>query len=366
MTTDTVVTTQTTPATDTLLEVDNLAVAYRNREGREVRLVDGVSFSLRRGEALGLAGESGCGKTTTALALLGLLPTNLYRADGTINLNSSRGIMHLHRRTERGFRDLRWRNISIVFQGAMNALDPVMRVSDQIAEAIRLHEPGIDGAGVKERIDELFGYVGINPNRQRQYPHEFSGGMRQRVMIALALACKPELVIGDEPTTALDVMMQAQILELLEELRRELGLAMILITHDLSVLGETCDRIAIMYAGKIVETGSIRTLYSTPEHPYSERLLGSFPVVGGARGLQAPIEGAPPDPADQPSGCLFHPRCHRAQEVCSTQEPELKRLTETHYARCLFAPWPGGLVSPAAVAAGPTATPASDPTGGAA
>jgi peptide/nickel transport system ATP-binding protein len=367
MTTDTAVPAQTTPATDTLLAVDNLAVAYRTGDGREVRLVDGVSFSLRRGEALGLAGESGCGKTTTALALLGLLPSNLYRAEGTINLYSNRGVMHLHRRTERGFRDLRWRNISIVFQGAMNALDPVMRVCDQIAEAIRLHEPEIDSTGVKERIDELFGYVGINPNRQRQYPHEFSGGMRQRVMIALALACKPELVIGDEPTTALDVMMQAQILELLEELRRDLGLAMILITHDLSVLAETCDRIAIMYGGKIVETGTIRTLYSSPEHPYSERLLGSFPAIGGARGLQPPIEGAPPDPADLPSGCLFHPRCHRAKDECATTVPELKQLTETHSARCLFAPWPGGLTSPAAVTGQPTAaSPPSDPVGGAA
>ena len=208
------------PATsDVLLDVRDLAVAYRAWDGEEVRLIDGVTFQLRRGEALGLAGESGCGKTTTALAMLGLLPTNLYRAEGTVDIASTRGIMHVHRRTERGLRDLRWNTVSIVFQGAMNSLDPVMRVSDQIGTAIRLHEPGVDQKAVDARVNELFGYVGISPARARQYPHEFSGGMRQRVMIALALACNPELIIGDEPTTALDVMMQAQILELLERLR---------------------------------------------------------------------------------------------------------------------------------------------------
>ncbi len=206
-----------------LLDVSELTVAYKDKEGTEIRLVDDVSFQLRRGEALGLAGESGCGKTTTALSILGLLPSNLYRAHGTITVNSERGIMHVHRRTDRGLRDLRWNTVSIVFQGAMNALDPVMRVSSQIGEAIRLHDPDASDAEVAQRIAELFEYVGMSPARATQYPHEFSGGMRQRVMIALALACKPELIIGDEPTTALDVMMQAQILELLEELRRELG-----------------------------------------------------------------------------------------------------------------------------------------------
>ncbi|HEY6566890.1 MAG TPA: ATP-binding cassette domain-containing protein, partial [Actinomycetota bacterium] len=184
---------------DVLLDVQGLAVAYRNAQGEEIRLVDDVTFTLKRGETLGLAGESGCGKTTTALSLLGLLPTNLYQAAGQVTLNSDRGVMHLERRTDRGFRDLRWRNVSIVFQGAMNALDPVMRVSKQIEEALRLHDPDIDDTGVRERISELFEYVGMSPNRATQYPHEFSGGMRQRVMIALALACGPELIIGDEP-----------------------------------------------------------------------------------------------------------------------------------------------------------------------
>jgi peptide/nickel transport system ATP-binding protein len=311
-----------------------------------VRLVDGVSFQVRRGEALGLAGESGCGKTTTALALLGLLPTGLYRAGGTIDVNSERGVMHVHRRTERGLRDLRWNTVSIVFQGAMNALDPCMRVSDQIAEALRLHEPGLDDGAVADRTAELFGYVGISPARSSQYPHEFSGGMRQRVMIALALACRPELVIGDEPTTALDVMMQAQILELLEELRRELGLAMLLITHDLSVLAETCDRVAIMYAGEIAEIGDVRSLYENPQHPYTQRLLGAFPAVGGPRELAPAIPGVPPDPAAMPVGCLFHPRCHKAKPECADAPVELRTTGEGHLARCIFAPWPSGELEP--------------------
>jgi peptide/nickel transport system ATP-binding protein len=331
------------PPADLLLDVRGLTVAYRDFERRRVvRIVDDVSFGLRRGEALGLAGESGCGKTTTALALLGLLPRGLRRTAGEIDIHSSRGIMHVHRRTERGLQDLRWRTVSIVFQGASNALDPVMRVSDQIAGAIRLHEPGVDGAGVEERIAELFGYVGISPARARQYPHEFSGGMRQRVMIALALACRPELIIGDEPTTALDVMMQAQILELLEELRRELGLAMILITHDLSVLAETCERVAIMYAGQIAEQGPVDTLFRSPQHPYTQRLLAAFPAVGGPRELAPPIPGIPPDPAELPPGCRFQPRCHLARERCSEERVELIAVDRTHEARCLFAPWPGG------------------------
>ena len=324
-----------------LLDVRDLTVAYKEEDGTEVRLIEDVSFQLHRGEALGLAGESGCGKTTTALALLGLLPENLYRANGTVDINSTRGVMHVHHRTERGLRDLRWNTVSIVFQGAMNALDPVMRVSDQIAEAIRQHDPDVPGYAVRERIAELFNYVGINPTRAGQYPHEFSGGMRQRVMIALALACKPELIIGDEPTTALDVMMQAQILELLEDLRRDLGLSMILITHDLSVLAETCDRVAIMYSGQIAETGPVSELYSDPQHPYTQRLLGAFPIVGGPRELAPPIPGIPPDPMSIPDGCRFSPRCHRAQDRCHQELVDVRSLNGSDRSvRCLFAPWP--------------------------
>ncbi len=328
---------------DVLLDVKQLAVAYKDKAGREVRLIDDVTFQLKRGEALGLAGESGCGKTTTALSILGLLPTNLYRAEGTIDINSTRGVMHVHRRTERGLRDLRWKTVSIVFQGAMNSLDPVQRVNDQIGAAVKLHEPGISQDAVDARIKELFGYVGISAGRVKQYPHEFSGGMRQRVMIALALACNPELIIGDEPTTALDVMMQAQILELLESLRRDFGLSMILITHDLSVLAETCDKVAIMYGGQIAETGPIADVYREPQHPYTRRLLGAFPVIGGPRELAPAIPGVPPDPAALPEGCRFAPRCHVAKDVCvETPHVEMRDVGPKRDARCLFAPWEGG------------------------
>ncbi|MDX6570455.1 MAG: oligopeptide transport system ATP-binding protein, partial [Gaiellales bacterium] len=289
----------TISAKEALLDVNELRVAYR-AAGDVVPIVDGVSFSLRRGEALGLAGESGCGKTTTALALLGLLPSGLRRVGGEMTLNSKRGVMHLQRRTPSGWREVRWQTVSIVFQGAMNALDPVMRIDRQIAEAIRLHEQEADA---QARVGELLERVGIPRSRRTQYPHEFSGGMRQRVMIALALACGPELIIGDEPTTALDVMTQGQILQLFEELRRDLGLALLLITHDLSVIAETCDRVAIMYAGQIVEQGTVREVLETPKHPYSERLLAGFSHVGGSRELGQPIPGSPPHPGEPFPGC---------------------------------------------------------------
>jgi peptide/nickel transport system ATP-binding protein len=324
---------ETTVGRDTLLDVRDLRVVYRE-EGRFVPIVDGVSFTLRRGEALGLAGESGCGKTTTALALLGLLPSGLGRTRGEIRLDSRRGVMLLHRRTPTGWRDLRWQTVSMVFQGAMNALDPVMRIDRQIAEAIRLHEPGAD---VDARVGELLERVGIPRARRRQYPHEFSGGMRQRVMIALALACGPELIIGDEPTTALDVMTQGQILELLEELRRDLGLALLLITHDLSVIAETCDRVAIMYAGQIAEAGPVRDVIASPQHPYTERLLAGFTHVGGPRELGEAIPGAPPLPGEHFDGCRFAPRCHKVFDECWKAPVPLVVAPNGREARCLLA-----------------------------
>jgi peptide/nickel transport system ATP-binding protein len=321
---------------DVLLDVRDLRVVYRE-QGRFVPIVDGVSFSLKRGEALGLAGESGCGKTTTALALLGLLPSGLGRTKGEIVLNSTRGVMLLHRRTPTGWRDVRWKTASMVFQGAMNSLDPVMRIDRQIAEAIRLHEPGANPDG---RVDELLERVGIPATRRQQYPHEFSGGMRQRVMIALALACGPELMIGDEPTTALDVMTQGQILQLLEELRRDLGLALLLITHDLSVIAETCDRVAIMYAGQIAEQGPVRDLLTAPQHPYTARLLNGFSHVGGPRELGEAIPGSPPHPGEDFPGCRFAPRCHLAFADCVKAPIPLTRGSDGREARCLLAKLP--------------------------
>jgi peptide/nickel transport system ATP-binding protein len=322
---------------DPVLRVDDLRVGYRSG-AEEVEIVSGVSFELQPGEALGIAGESGCGKTTTALSILQLLAPGLQRFSGTIDLATEAGVVHVHRRTERGMRDLRWSEVSLVFQGAQNALNPVQRISRQIGDAIRLHDAGCDRAAVRARVRELLERVGISADRADQFPHEFSGGMRQRVMIALALACGPRLVIADEPTTALDVMTQAQVLALLEELRRDLGLALLLITHDLGVIAETCDRVAVMYAGKIVESGPTETVFGLPQHPYTQRLLGAFPQIGGERLLPPAIPGSPPDPAEPPSGCRFHPRCHLSREACRHGEMVLRPVADDHDSACLFAP----------------------------
>ena len=316
-----------------LLDVTGLTVRHRGNA-----IVDGVDLTLAPGEALGLAGESGCGKSTTALSLMRLLPPALVQ-EGAIALHPpGEETINIDRRTERGMQLVRWRHVSLVFQGAMNSLDPVQRVERQIGSAIRLHEPGARSADIKARVAELLGTVGLPARAGRSYAHQLSGGQRQRVMIALALACRPSLVIADEPTTALDVVMQAQILELLERLRAELGLALILISHDLSVLAETCDRIAVMYAGRIVETGPVDAVFSAPQHPYTKRLLESLPVIGGSRTLAVPIPGGPPDPADAPSGCSFRPRCPYAAERCE-QEPALREIAAAQSAACHFAPW---------------------------
>ena len=320
-----------------VLRVEDLHVGYDAGEG-DVEIVSGVSFELQRGEALGLAGESGCGKSTTALAVLHLLAPGLRTLSGTVDLQTDAGVVHIHRRTERGMRDVRWTEIALVVQGALNGLDPVRRISRQIGDAIRLHRPEADRPAVHERVRELLERVGLGADRADQYPHEFSGGMRQRVMIALALACDPEVIVADEPTTALDVMTQAQVLALLDELRRDLGLALLLITHDLAVIAETCERVAVMYAGRIVETGPTSTVFAVPQHPYTQRLLGAFPLVGGERALAPAIPGTAPDPSDPPSGCRFHPRCHLAREACEHGETPLRAVGDHHESACLFAP----------------------------
>ena len=318
-----------------LLEVRDLHVLA---DGKPI--VDGVDLDLRHGEALGLAGESGCGKTTTALALMKLLPGGLEQSGKmTLNLKGADEAINLERRTETGMRFVRWRHISLVFQGAMNALDPVQRVDAQFAEAITLHSPSADSSEVNERTDQLLATVGLTRALGRRYAHQLSGGQRQRVMIALALACNPSLVIADEPTTALDVVMQAQVLELLERLRSELGLSLILISHDLGVLAETCDRIAVMYAGRIVEAGPVEKVFADPQHPYTKRLLETMPVIGDYRGLADPIPGGPPDPGEPPPGCRFRPRCPYAQAQCETEDPALREVGDQHAAACHFAPW---------------------------
>ncbi len=317
-----------------LLEVEDLHVVAGGKS-----IVDGVDLRLDPGEALGLAGESGCGKTTTALALMKILPPGLKQS-GAITLMPE-GVedpINIGKRTEAGMRVVRWRHLSLIFQGAMNSLDPVKKVNAQIAEAITLHEKISSSKNLRARIAELLSTVGLTEGVGARYPHELSGGQRQRVMIALALACRPSLVIADEPTTALDVVMQAQVLQLLERLREELGLALILISHDMGVLAETCDRIAVMYAGRIVETGAVEGVFASPQHPYTKLLLDSLPVIGGERGLAPPIPGSPPDPGNPPSGCSFHPRCPYRAERCDV-DPDLREVAPGHSSACHYAPW---------------------------
>ena len=298
-----------------LLEVTDLRT-YFSLDGATVHAVDGVSFRLEQGEALGIAGESGCGKTTTALSLVRLLPPNARIEGGSVKLYG----IDLVKKNPDALRRYRWREISIVFQGAMNALNPVTPVGEQIAEPIS-ERLGMDRKAALKRAGELLELVGIPEKRAAAYPHELSGGMRQRAMIAMALACDPAIVIGDEPTTALDVMVQAQILELLERLRRDLGLSLILITHDLSVIAETCDRVMVMYAGRVAEEGPVSEVFVRPKHPYTQKLLAAFPNIHADRRALEMIPGSPPDLRTPPPGCRFAPRCQFAMAVCHSEVP---------------------------------------------
>jgi oligopeptide/dipeptide ABC transporter ATP-binding protein len=349
-----------------LLVVEDLRTYFTL--GREtVRAVDGVSFELRDGEALGIAGESGCGKTTTALSLVRLLPANAKVVAGSVRLYG----IDLRLKSDAALRRYRWREISIIFQGAMNALNPVKRVGDQIAEPIeiRLNTPRREAL---RRAGELLELVGIPRARASQYPHQLSGGMRQRAMIAMALACDPALVIGDEPTTALDVMVQAQILELLERLRSELGLSLILITHDLSVIAETCDRVMVMYAGRVAEEGPVDRVFREPRHPYTQMLLAAIPNVESDRRRLGTIPGSPPDLRNPPPGCRFAERCPAALAVCRVEVPAEVRFPDGVRVAChLYPPGSDGsrhvVTAPTTVAPGTVAPGAAalgaDPVG---
>jgi len=316
-----------------VLRLDDLRITYHTAGGG-VPAVQGVDMTVRTGEVVGLAGESGCGKSTIAAAILRLLPPKT-KIEGSIVLDGE----DITDMKPGRLRAVRWTGASIIFQGAMHALNPVKRIGDQIAEAITVHQQ----AGEKEarvRVGALLEQVGLPTRRMQDYPHELSGGQKQRVMIAMALACSPSLVIADEPTTALDVMVQAQVLRLMKELQRDLGLSMIFITHDLSVLVETSDRLAIMYAGKIVEEGPAETVFHSPQHPYTEALAAAFPEIGDQRfrGKPMGLGGDPPDPADVPPGCSFHPRCPKAFDDCTSIVPELYPAGEGRRAACLLVP----------------------------
>src|SRR2546425_11671815 len=309
-----------------VVEVQGLTTRYRTVRGW-VRATENVSFNVQEGEALGIAGESGCGKSTVALSLLRILPPGGIIRKGKI-LFQGQDLVPL---SEPEMRKIRWKGISIVFQGAMNAMNPVYKVGDQISEAIKIHEEGVSRSELKERVAKLLETVGIEPSRADNYPHEFSGGMRQRALIAMALAASPTMLIGDEPGTALDVIVQAQTLKLLRDLRDKLGLSMILISHDLSIIAETCEKVAIMYAGKIVEYGDTNSLFKNPQHPYTQGLIKAFPSIKGERVRLTSIPGQPPDLLHPPAACRFHPRCPYVMDICKKEEPLLLEHREKNH-----------------------------------
>ncbi|MFM8414830.1 MAG: ABC transporter ATP-binding protein, partial [Planctomycetota bacterium] len=322
-----------------LLEIRDLVTAFHTPAGR-VPAVDGVSLSIERGGAVGLVGESGCGKSVTAMSVLGLVAAPGRIERGKIMLEVDGRPLDLAGLPEGRLRQVRGGRVGMIFQEPMTSLNPVFTIGSQVAEAVRLHRP-VTHAAARARALELFRLVRIaDPERRLdEYPHQLSGGMRQRVMIAMALACEPDLLIADEPTTALDVTIQAQILELLADLRRRLGMALLLITHDLGVVAETCDHVAVMYAGRIVEQAPAAELFARPLHPYTIGLLAARPEhrTGTGEPLAA-IPGMVPQPRDFPAGCRFHPRCPFAREPsCTSEPPELRPLSPGHLVRCHYA-----------------------------
>jgi peptide/nickel transport system ATP-binding protein len=318
----------------TLLELRQLSVSFATDDG-VVRAVDGIDLALERGRTLGLVGESGCGKSVTSLAVMGLLPPETSRVSGEVHFEG-RDLLKVPLRE---LRDLRGARLAMIFQEPMTSLNPSFTIGNQIVEAIRRHQ-GLDAAAARARAIEVLRLVHIPSPEKRfdDYPHKLSGGMRQRAMIAMALACGPQLLIADEPTTALDVTIQAQILDLMRGLRRDTGTAIILITHDLGVVAEMADDVAVMYAGQIVERAPVATLFARPEHPYTVGLLGSIPRLDEKRERLPSIEGRVPDMAHPPQGCRFAARCPFVEPACRTEVPALAEVAPGHLSRCRRAP----------------------------
>lgn len=318
-----------TVSDDKLLEIKDLSIHYFTEEGI-VRAVNNVQLSLRRGETLGLVGETGAGKTTTALGIMGLVPDPPGRVVSGEILFGGRDLLRLNKGQMRRHRG---KDISMIFQDPMTSLNPIMTMGDQIAEVIRLHEK-LSRADANRKAAQVLEMVGIPAQRMNEYPHQFSGGMKQRVVIAIALACNPQLIIADEPTTALDVTIQAQVLELMSQLQSELHTSMLIITHDLGVVADSCQSVAIMYAGRIVESGRIEDIYEDTKHPYTKGLFSSLPSLSTKVKRLKPILGLMPDPANLPAGCPFHPRCDSCMPICTQLDPQDTGLGNGHMVRC--------------------------------
>ncbi len=312
-----------------VLDVDGVSIEYETKDDGQLRAVDDLSFTIHSDEIFGLIGESGCGKSTVAKSVLGLLPDNGEVVSGEIRFKG----VDITSLSRQDLNSVRWQHISMVSQGAMNALNPVHRVSAQIIEAIQNHKD-VSTDEARDRAAELFELVGLNPDRMDEYPHQLSGGMRQRAFIAMALVHNPSLIIADEPTTALDVIVQDQILKRLQELQDDFGLSILLITHDISVVAETCDRMGVMYSGKLMEYGSLKSIFKGPYNPYMLGLNNAFPSLTGDQTNLISIPGSPPDLTSMESGCRFIDRCPFATKECESAHPSLKQVGDDHYSSC--------------------------------
>jgi oligopeptide/dipeptide ABC transporter ATP-binding protein len=315
--------------TEALLQIKDLEVRYATRAGL-VRAVDGVDLDVRRGETLGLVGESGCGKSTLGFSILRLIREPGEIVGGQILFNGE----DLLQKTEQEMIHIRGKRIAMIFQDPMTCLNPLQRIDDHYIETVRAHEKGVSAKEARQQAADLVDKLGISASRLTDYPHQLSGGMRQRVMIGLALALNSDLIIADEPTTSLDVLVEAQILELMKDLKRDFNLTMILITHNMGIVAELADRIAVMYAGKLVEVAEAVALYDRPLHPYTQGLLKSIPNISLEEQKLEIMPGSPPDLIEPPTGCNFHPRCPHAMEKCSSVEPLMKELENGHRAAC--------------------------------